>query len=93
MLSSYGNQMNSDKSFLLRFLDYEDLIHESGHFKPEFPKVKESVSQPEKTDDISRRHQRFPREKSSEKRARKFHRWRFTIQIWVVLLIELCNAC
>ena len=29
--------------------------------------------EPEKTDDILRRHQRFPREMTTEKRAQKFH--------------------
>ena len=31
------------------------------------------IPQPEKTADISRRHQWFPRELTSEKRALKFH--------------------
>ena len=35
--------------------------------------MKRSIIHPEKTADISRRHERFPREMTSEKRAQKFH--------------------
>ena len=48
--------------------------------------VKET-SKPEKTFDISRRHDWFPREMTSEKPAQKFHIDYVLLQIWEVLLI------
>ena len=48
--------------------------------------VKET-SKPEKTSDISRRYDGFPREMTSAKPARKFHIDYVSLQIWVLLLI------
>ena len=45
------------------------------------------MDSPEKTDDISRRHQRLPREMASDPSVEILYWLRVTIKIWVLILI------
>ena len=53
------------------------------------------MESPEKTDDISRRHQRLPREMMSDPSVEILYWLRVTIKIWVLILIgrAACEIC